>query len=74
MRFFASLRFAQNDRHFYFGMEEVGGCATNLLHPLSNARCACHSERSEESQTSCRSVVNKFKENFLNLVLNIQHN
>ena len=53
MRFFASLRYAQNDNGFDFGLREmeiVGRkCCPTISISLSLLITNCHSERSEES-------------------------
>jgi len=51
MSFFASLRFAQNDRYLNFPEEVVGGNATNHLLLSLKTLSNCHSEQSEESHT-----------------------
>ncbi len=57
MRFFASLRFAQNDSYLdYLGEGAACGSATSSPLTLQNIVTCCHSERSEESQKIFQTV------------------
>ncbi len=62
-RFFATLRFAQNDNYLSVNGEGVGsGSAASNPLTSPNAITCCHSERSEESIIFTREVIrNKYQ-------------
>jgi len=57
-RFFATLRFAQNDNYLDdMGMGVGSGSATSNPHTLPNNITRCHSEHSEESLLFHRTIL-----------------